>query len=371
MPSPIHLILDWDGTLTTTSTLPLIAQTGYDLNASFAQPHQLPSWNSISEAYTSDYHAHSNAYTPCAAERNSIEQELAWLESLRYVEGKSMERVEAGGIFRGVRKKDVQRAADEAVREGKVVLRKGWERLIDRVVSANGEVGIVSVGWSGDFIRGCLEAAVRRKNVAEENGVGSGDYVARIDIRANEITGVQDGKMSRYFEENGKGGEGGIWTARQKRMVMEDMTRKSKRGIEESLVYVGDSMTDLECLLSADFGVSVWSEGEMTGEQLDLEQALKRLGIDSRWIGQMRACDVEAEHGTNRTEMKGYNLWWARDFDDILESLLFNAGNESDICPASRAARISPESEISNLYLSASFKTHSHIQRHKTLIHHS
>ncbi|KAL8936205.1 MAG: hypothetical protein Q9211_004298 [Gyalolechia sp. 1 TL-2023] len=324
MAPPVRLVLDWDGSITITSTLPLIFQTGYDLNAPFAHPDNRPSWNSVSEAYMSDYRAHRSAYKPQAIERNSVEQELAWLESLRDVERRSTERAESAGVFCGVQEGDVQRAAEDAIKEGKVILRKGWDRLVNRVLPGNAEVGIVSVGWSGEFIRGCLRAAAREMNSKEEKGLGRGDIVGSIDIRANEIIGGRDGRMSRYFEESSRGGEGGIWTARDKRKVMEDLIRECRTGKEGILVYVGDSTTDLECLLSADVGVFIRSEGEMTGEQLDLERTLTRLGIDSRWIGQMRACDVEVEQSTNRTELTMNNLWWARNFDDICTSPLFD-----------------------------------------------
>ncbi|KAL8748042.1 MAG: hypothetical protein Q9184_007521, partial [Pyrenodesmia sp. 2 TL-2023] len=119
---PIHLILDWDSTLTITSTLPLIALIGYTLNPS----PPIPPWDTISEAYMSDYRAHVSAYSPPATDRKTVKQELEWLESLRDVERQSMERAEAAGLFKGVGREEVWRAAEGAVRERNVVLRKGW-----------------------------------------------------------------------------------------------------------------------------------------------------------------------------------------------------------------------------------------------------
>lgn len=139
---PVHLIVDWDGTLTTSSTLPLIAQIGYNRNASSA----LPSWKLISEAYLSDYRGHASAYKPAASDRKTVKQELEWLESLRDVERKSMERAEVAGIFKGVETKDVQRAAEQAVREGRVVLREDGVRMVKKVLQDGGKVGVISVG---------------------------------------------------------------------------------------------------------------------------------------------------------------------------------------------------------------------------------
>ncbi|KAI4188876.1 MAG: hypothetical protein L6R41_001846 [Letrouitia leprolyta] len=360
MPRPIHFLLDWDSTLTTTSTLPLIAQTGYDLHTSSGDG-SLPSWTSISESYLSDYQVHRDAYSPCPAERKSIAQELAWLESLRNVERRSYERAESAGIFRSVGKDDLQRAAEDAIKEGKVVLRSGWEELVHRVLLGNGQVGIVSVGWSGEFIQGCLQAAVRISSAVQQRGIATGDVVKEIDIRANEVIGG-DGKMNRYFEENGRGGPEGIWTARDKRKIMEEMIRERGRGMEEALVYVGDSTTDLECLLLADCGICIRSEGGMIGEQLELARTLARLDVDTIWIGHMKACDFEAEKGTQGTEMKGHRLWWAKGFDDIWKSPLFN---NIDFCAASKLVKILREPEISSIYLCSSHTMH------EALIHHS
>ncbi|KAL8838290.1 MAG: hypothetical protein Q9170_002187 [Blastenia crenularia] len=314
MPPPIHLLLDWDSTLTTTSTLPLIAQTGYSLNDSSSQHNPLLSWNSISSAYLSDYRAHSSAYTPRSSDRKTIQEEFAWLESLRDVERKSIERVEKAGIFRNVERKHVHQAAEAAIKGRKVVLRKGWGELMKIVLQGGGKLGIVSVGWSGEFIRGCLRTAtaIEETNVQGEEGVGQAVDVAGINIRANEILCGAEGKMSRYFEEEGKEGDGGIWTARDKRRVMEDVVRDESRGRETVVVYLGDSVTDLECLLSADVGICVRNAGEMSSEQNELEQTLMRLGISCRWIGEARSDNIERKSHMGRRS----SLWWARGLDE-------------------------------------------------------
>ncbi|KAL8901757.1 MAG: hypothetical protein Q9207_005043 [Kuettlingeria erythrocarpa] len=312
MAPPIHLILDWDGTLTTTSTLPLIARIGYARNPS----PLIPSWDTISEAYMTDYHAHASTYAPSATERKTVEQEVAWLESLRDVERKSMERAEAAGLFRGVDSEDVRRAAQRAVREGEVLLRKGWSGLVGRVLREGGKVGVVSVGWSGDFIRGCLKTATEDLEDGEELRVED------IDVGANEIWGREEGKMSRYFGEKGRGGNGGIWTAGDKKRVLYELVATKPRGQDSVVVYVGDSATDFDCLLAADLGICVRNEGEMSGEQIQLEETSERLAIDCDWIGRMEPDSLQADsktpdHSTSKS------LWWARNFDDILNSPLY------------------------------------------------
>lgn len=233
-----------------------------------------------------------------------------------------------------------------------MVLRNGWEELIHRVLSENGKVAIVSVGWSGEFIHGCLQAAMQRRNPVEGKEARDGNIVESIDIRANEIIG-EDGKMSRYFEENGRGGEGGIWTARDKRKVMEDVIREGGRDME--VVYIGDSTTDLECLLSADVGICVRDERDKSREQLDLARTLARLEIGPRWIGHTNNGIYEVDQIMKRTDRKEKRPWRVRDFNDICKSPLFNV---ITIYAASKLLKLSPEAEISSIYPCTSSETH-------------
>ncbi|KAI4192899.1 MAG: hypothetical protein LQ346_004098 [Caloplaca aetnensis] len=318
MPPPIHLILDWDGTLTTTSTLPLIARIGYARNPSLP----LPSWDTISEAYMTDYRVHASAYSPSPLHRKAVKQEIAWLESLRDVERKSMERAEAAGLFKGVDREDVRRAAQRAVREGEVLLRKGWSGLVGRVLQEGGKVGVVSVGWSGDFIRGCLRTATEDLEGEEELPVED------IDVRTNEILGGE-GKMSRYFEEKDREGSGGIWIAGDKVRVMHELVATKPRGPDSVVVYVGDSATDFDCLLAADLGICVRNEGEMSGEQTELEKTFRRLAIGCERIGQIEPKNLKADfrpidHSTSK------RLWSARNFDEILNSPLYGVATPAE-----------------------------------------
>ncbi|KAL8726749.1 MAG: hypothetical protein Q9181_005943 [Wetmoreana brouardii] len=314
MPRPtiIHLVLDFDGTLTRSCTLPLIYRIGRELNPSS------PPWHTISEAYAHDYQSHESAYAPSALKRTSIREELTWLESLRDVEQKSMERVEATGVFRGVGANDVRKGAEQSVRRGEVLPRKGWARVVEKVVGGKGMVGVVSVGWSAEFIRACLSAAVAQSQIVMSNM-----HVGAVDVRANEIVGGETGELDRYFEEVGRGGEGGVWTARDKRKAMQETAESLGTG-KSLVVYVGDSTTDFECLLAADVGICVKDEDEVTGEQKGLEQMLKRIGIRSRWIGDMGPDDMAARPG--ESDWPGAKtLWWTRDFDEICDSPLLSA----------------------------------------------
>ncbi|KAL8708092.1 MAG: hypothetical protein Q9220_006945 [cf. Caloplaca sp. 1 TL-2023] len=311
MRRPIHLILDFDSTLTTTSTLPLIYRIGYSHNFFSLR---IPTWRLISEAYMTDYRNHASKYS---VERKILDQELVWLETLKDIERKSFARVRDAGVFRDVTLEDVHREAGRAVKDGEVVMRRGWDELLGSWRREGGieKVGIVSVGWSAEFIRGCLAAACASVGI---DGKG-------VDVRANEI--IDDDEKHAGIEpgEHAKMGKEGLWTARDKRAAMEEIIGPDK---EEILVYVGDSATDLECLLAADVGVCVRNEGGMSAEQRELEATLGRVGVDCQWIGHLPSSDLEWEvdfDACPRTKV----LWWARDFTDLCQSTLFNEDADS------------------------------------------
>lgn len=174
----------------------------------------------------------------------------------------------------------------------------------------------------------------------EEVGDGEGrKMVGEMEIVANEIEGLDDvegsqGMLSRCFD----GGEGGgIWTAGDKgrvlrRLVAQDHGEEEKGGNERErarTVYVGDSVTDLECLMLVDVGICIRDEPLQSGQEA-LRETLERIGVECRWIGEMEHRHVgQSDRGLESGSgggMKG--LWWARDFEEIRESALFRGPTE-------------------------------------------
>ena len=73
-------------------------------------------------------------------------------------------------------------------------------------------------------------------------------------------------------------------------------------------IYIGDSVTDFEILLSVDEGVVMRDEGKLKGEQLALKQLCARLGFSDAPIRRF---------GSNATDTR---LWSAKDFDEVVDS---------------------------------------------------
>lgn len=293
-PSPLLLLLDWDSTLTTSSTLPLIASL-----ATHPTPH--PSLPSLSAAYAFDLDLHNAAYIPATKDRTTIAQELTYLSSLDTVERASIKRIESSGIWKGVSARDIDDAAAACFGAGSVRLRAGWSRAVGAVqASHGGRVGVVSVAWSGRFIRGVLGEAGRVEG-------GGGVVVGDVGVVANEIRGDGSGRVE----------EGGVFTAGDKVRGMEGLVREGgdvggEGGrMEPFTIYVGDSTTDLGCLLEADVGICI-RDDILTGEQKALKETLTRLGVECLSIGRFSSMRG-AETGRRR-------LWWAGDFDEVCES---------------------------------------------------
>ncbi|MCJ1456476.1 hypothetical protein MMC28_006837 [Mycoblastus sanguinarius] len=313
---PILLLLDWDGTLITQSTLPLIASI-----ATFPDIH--PALAGLSKDYSDDLKRHDETYRLKKNGRKTVGQELAYLDSLRGVERKSIERVEAAGIFKNVCTGDIDIAASGAVEASSITMRKGWARLCE-VVQARpaekgvGEMGIVSVAWSRRFIAGVLGEMARRKGCRE---IWLGD----VSVWSNEIAEDRSGRMDRYFSDEG----GGVWTAGDKARILTEAVKRFAAKIEEGkreetgeatdplTLYIGDSPTDLACLLKADMGICV-RDRTLTSEQKELNECLERVGVACGWVGEWKKDAMEVEH----TDKK--KLWWARDFDELCESGLLD-----------------------------------------------
>lgn len=241
------LFTDFDETLTSTDTLSHLVATAYTLQGPDVL---LPPWDYFSSTYLCDYDTYAKQFP--AESRRTLEEEQRFLEGLRGAERASVERVEEAGVFRGLDRGVLVR---DAARMGGM-MREGWEEVVRGVVGERGWVVVVSVNWSRAWIRECLVGVEE-----EEVRVFANEFVVGEDGRTS-------GRLDRWFGEV----EGGIWTAGDKVKVMRDFIGGGEQK-EALVVYVGDSVTDLLCLLEADVGV-------VFGRKLD--GVCERLGVPIR-----------------------------------------------------------------------------------------
>ena len=313
---PVLLLLDWDGTLTLKSTLGLIASIS-------THPSIHPNLSGLSKAYSDDLKIHERKYRLQKKDRKSLSDELEYLESLEAVERASIQRIEASDILKDVSATDVDAAADDAVERRKIVLRRGWEKMIESVQQRNGRIGIISVAWSAHFISTALTISATTPPAK-----GTAIRLDEVEVRANEILADGSGRLDRYFRSEDRG----IWTGDGKVRVMDEMIdsfiESEGEGAKPRVVYVGDSPTDLGCLMNADVGVCVRDgDAGLTGEQEALREVLGRVGVGCVHVREFRKWSTGEKsrgrigQGVGEGENEGQRtLWWARDFEEVCES---------------------------------------------------
>ena len=327
--SPILLFLDWDSTLTTTSTLPLIASIA-------TYPTQNPKLAGLSKAYSDDLRTYDVSYHPKEEDRRSLDQELAYLNGLEHVERASIHRIEEVGLFKDISDDHVRRVAAKAVENGEIQLRKGWKtclQLIQRQedYGIRGNVSIISVAWSALFIGACLKAAQK----------GSSDIIMskgpQVTISSNlSRFGVEDVNIHIYANDFNSFGSRKllgtycstslILTAGDKLKIFKTILTDSMAGDADTkpmTVYMGDSPTDLACLVNADIGICIRDE-EMSEEQKDLGKTLERLGIEVRRIRHYPRDTSSNFNCIHNREPGNKTLWWARDFLEVVEARILS-----------------------------------------------
>ena len=283
---PCHLFVDWDGTLTKKSTLEGVATLCPECGRSKLK--------TLTKAYLKDLNHHMAIYTPKSEDRTTLEEEMAWLSSLVEVEKKSIERIEAVGLFHNIQwPADYRRSVDEsvnlAIEEGLVQLRPGARELIEACLehsSGVSRVDVLSVNWSRDWIRKILD----KHRVNQIVGIASNDVDSKGSGRLSRTKEVRDGSYMTKFENGDEHiGNAGLWTAKHKLDIMKAMIRtRWNEQNNYTTCYIGDSATDLVCLMEADLGICI-RDDPLTSEEKELKETLDRLNIKCSPIQEFEA----------------------------------------------------------------------------------
>jgi len=242
---PVHLVLDWDGTLTRSDTLSTLARIAETRDKRLGQPHSpAQTWSDFTKAYMDDYQAHKKAHYPSTS---SPEDYTRWLASLKDVEYASAQRISDSGFFKGCTTADVDAVAQTAIETGEVRLRKGAFGLFGLLVGpeppAGSKLSILSVNFSETWIRRCLHR-VSEKLIDPAALPMFLEALSRVEIQANEIEGLDtpEGSSGKLVGE--------IRTADEKLRHL-----PQPRAAGEKVIYVGDSATDYLCLKQGKPGV--------------------------------------------------------------------------------------------------------------------
>ncbi|KAH6675447.1 hypothetical protein B0J14DRAFT_586505 [Halenospora varia] len=286
----VAFILDFDGTITTKDTISTLFKIGLSKQASLgidkSQAHE-----EIISSYGDEFSKHVQNYRPVKEERTKLWDEFDYHRSLRDVEVRSFERVSTSGVFAGISESEWEEFGRQAVRNGDVIIRNGFAEFCRAVEKQAGVWGVVSVNFSRGFIRGVLEEALKANT--------------RVDIFSNVLD--ERGIIERSKIEGWMPSKEVIATSDFKLAAMHcliDTWKKSPIGkYPLHAVYIGDSGTDIECLMDDSVQEIIMAESSSS----PLIDILARLGIGVRNIEGYPDSDDD-------------NLLWARDFAEISQS---------------------------------------------------
>ncbi|KAI0815567.1 haloacid dehalogenase-like hydrolase-domain-containing protein [Xylaria sp. FL0064] len=251
-------------------------------------------WDDVVHAYISDYKSHVSSYAPGADDRLCADDEIAFLRSQKHVETRSLRRINACALFRGISRETFRAAGRGLVRDGTVRLRPGFAEFVRRALDKGWRVNVVSVNWSAAFIDGACgfdegEICVFANEVREHDGVVLGPGVLAGDaLLVNEKEEKED--------EDAQAGRN-LTNSCDKRDAVREVLRLHD-ALDKPFFYFGDSTTDMECLLEAARGVVIADDENST-----LIQTLRRIG---RKVPHVR--DAEA----------GEELVWASNFEETI-----------------------------------------------------
>ena len=327
---PINLILDFDGTLTMKDTMHLVAEAGYTRQKELRSIPQPRPWKEIVDAYMADFRKHSEEYTPTSTGRTAPEDEAAWLNSLQSIEKASIARAVEAGVFDKVRSTDMAKAAKAAIDKDRLHLRNGWVQLFDHVwhrnrqtCSANAvpvSLNILSVNWSTSWVAHVILASAGHdpENVP---------WLDNLAIHANELPSIiEDMYRSQYpskvlsnnpLQQQARE----IRTSGDKLHVLKSILsaavfhqHNGTEPISSLSIYIGDTATDLECLMAADVGICIRDDPLGSGQK-DLADTCSRLGIEVHHVHDYTVASF-VEH-----QKQSWVLLWAKDFHEIKQCL--------------------------------------------------
>ncbi|KAJ4370689.1 hypothetical protein N0V83_005210 [Neocucurbitaria cava] len=303
---PIHWVLDWDGTITKHDTLDALVNISASIKPDF--PVQ-KFWEDLTQSYMDDYTATLANLAPGGILPKTIEEEIALIRKLRAVEQRSLHRVSLSGIFAGLTTSAINAGIRECISSGQIGLRRGFAQFFESMqtdkTDASGQhksksqLSILSVNWSQHFIASCLRAF-------------------NTPIPASSILSNELQNLTQNLPSNGHIGPSNsasmmIVSSDDKLRCLERLKQEREASSSSPqdtstssipIVYVGDSLTDIECLLAADLGICIRDEPMGSGQRKLAE--LDRLGVKVPRLKDWREADE-------------WNVVWARDFVEIRE----------------------------------------------------
>jgi thiamine phosphate phosphatase / amino-HMP aminohydrolase len=304
----MSIFLDFDGTITAKDTIGDLANfalrvqrdRGFDLQQE---------WTQVVKAYMDDCKQHELEYHLPENRRISAEHEVEYLQQMKDVEIRSLDRIRDSGVFKDIGAEQLRQAGRDALASGVIEFRDGFREFISARRRGGWKLYVISVNWSTAFIQGaCSQAA------APDTGKGTD-----IEVFANEISPADGSIAGPAFLNSDPGDSPQILTnSADKLEVMRrvlqrdgDVESQGTSLRRKRSFYLGDSGTDLECLLAATTGVVM-----ADGPDSKLLRTLDRIGV--------HAPCVNPGFGSDEKKSKDQQqMCWATSFTEIDENISF------------------------------------------------
>ncbi|KXS20894.1 hypothetical protein M427DRAFT_51851 [Gonapodya prolifera JEL478] len=216
-------VTDFDETITVSDTISAIANIASGFHSS---RYAMPTWTSLVEAYLEEIGRVPRLTFSATETVSPLKMALRISEQKRIAEVTSIQRVSESGYLAGVPRTALWNGGMSCE------TRKGALQCLERVrMLPSQPLRVLSANWSRDFVLGALQTL----NIPQYDVV-CGDLVFEEspDRRGDMTTGKIDPK---------------ILDGADKLRVMEHWKAHASEGL---VCYVGDSFTDVPCLLSCD-----------------------------------------------------------------------------------------------------------------------
>jgi HAD superfamily phosphoserine phosphatase-like hydrolase len=279
----MSIFLDFDGTITVQDTIGELAKFALGVRAEQGDDLK-QEWDGVVKAYVDDYGRYVDEYQVKESDRCLPEHEVAFLREMKDVELDSLQRINGCRVFRGLSQETLRQAGRDAVKSGTVKIRPGFKQFIEARTTSGWRVWVISVNWSSAFIEGVLDSPdiTVVSNHVQHDGSVTGPEVFKNGSEPRNLTNSGD-----------------------KLAAMNAILGEESLGSNPSF-YFGDSITDLECLLAASYGV-VMSDLEDS----KLLETLRRIGNDVQHI---------KTRSRSETEQR---LSWASTYEEVTDNIVF------------------------------------------------
>ncbi|CAD6917833.1 unnamed protein product, partial [Tilletia controversa] len=262
---------DWDETITAHDTLSLIppqhttppfADLGsaymQDLESFHSEFQQKKNRDTTPQDLVSIYGLHPGSAPHLTPE---LAAELEYLHALDQVELTSVNRTERSGIFVGW---DPVHAQERAKSREFVQIRTGWRDVVTWLVEQDSrevEMHVISVSWSATFILAGLRShpdSLLPPASTYPTTLNANDPV----LNTNNLGA---GALSKSSSKSESGVKAGIRTGKHKLDVLRSLVHPASGTTTATTItiYVGDSSTDLPCLLHAHIGILIGNKHSM------------------------------------------------------------------------------------------------------------